>query len=71
MSDQTTLPAGVTHGAARLPSVIVESYAVEMKDEAGFVGDRANKGAFQDLLEAQSRAQGRQGPAWQQGNRSD
>ncbi len=51
MSDQTTLPAGVTHGAARLPSVIVESYAVEMKDEAGFVGDRANKGAFQDLLE--------------------
>lgn len=51
MSDQTTLPAGATHGADRLPSVIVESYAVEVKDEEGFVGDRANKGAFRDLLE--------------------
>jgi predicted NBD/HSP70 family sugar kinase len=51
MSDQTTLPAGVTHGASRLPSVTVESYAVEIKDDEGFVGDRANKGAFQDLLE--------------------
>lgn len=50
MSDQTTLPAGITHGAARLPSVIVESYGVEIKDDEGFVGDRANKGAFQDLL---------------------
>jgi predicted NBD/HSP70 family sugar kinase len=51
MSDQTTLPAGVTHGASRLPSVIVESYGVEMKDDEGFIGDRANKGAFRDLLE--------------------
>jgi predicted NBD/HSP70 family sugar kinase len=51
MSDQTTLPAGVSHGASRLPSVIVESYGVEMKDDEGFVGDRANKGAFRDLLE--------------------
>jgi predicted NBD/HSP70 family sugar kinase len=50
MSDQTTLPAGVTHGASRLPSVIVESYAVELKDDDGFIGDRANKGAFHDLL---------------------
>ena len=50
MSDQTTLPAGVTHGAARLPTVLVDTYAVEMKDEDGFVGDRANKGAFRDLL---------------------
>jgi predicted NBD/HSP70 family sugar kinase len=31
--------------------VTVESYAVEMKDEDGFIGDRANKGAFRDLLE--------------------
>jgi hypothetical protein len=51
MSDQTTLPAGVTHGATRLPSVIVESYGVELKDDDGFIGDRANKGAFRDLLE--------------------
>jgi hypothetical protein len=50
MSDQSTLPAGLTHGATRLPSVIAESYNVEVKDEDGFVGDRANKGAFRDLL---------------------
>ena len=35
MSDQSTLPAGLTHGATRLPSVIVESYNVEVKDEDG------------------------------------
>ena len=51
MSDQTTLPAGVTHGATRLPSATVESYNVEVKDDDGFVGDRANKAAFRDLLE--------------------
>jgi hypothetical protein len=51
MSDQTTLPAGATHGATRLPSVIVESYNLEIKDDEGFVGDRANKGAFRDLLD--------------------
>ena len=50
MSDQSTLPAGLTHGATRLPSVIVESYNVEVQDEDGFVGDRANEGAFRDLL---------------------
>ena len=50
MSDQSTLPAGLTHGATRLPSVTVESYNVEVKDDEGFVGDRANKGAFRDLL---------------------
>jgi predicted NBD/HSP70 family sugar kinase len=51
MSDQSTLPAGVTHGASRLPSVMVESYNVEVKDDDGFVGDRANKAAFRDLLD--------------------
>jgi predicted NBD/HSP70 family sugar kinase len=51
MSDQSTLAAGATHGAARLPSVVIERYAVEIKDEDGFVGDRANKGAFRDLLD--------------------
>jgi hypothetical protein len=50
MTDQSTLPAGLAHGTTRLPSVIVENYNVEVKDEDGFVGDRANKGAFRDLL---------------------
>jgi len=47
-SQQPTLP---THGAPTLPSVEVESYNVEIEDEEGFVGDRASKGAFRDILE--------------------
>src|SRR4029079_7373602 len=39
------------HGAARLPAVEVDSYNVEIKDKDGFVGDRANKQAFRDILE--------------------
>jgi len=40
------------HGAARLPSVDIDSYNLELKDDDGFVGDRASKGAFQDILDA-------------------
>jgi predicted NBD/HSP70 family sugar kinase len=47
MSQQNSLLA---HGAGTLPSVTVESYNVEVKDEDGFVGDRARKGAFVELL---------------------
>ncbi len=36
---------------SRLPSVDVDSYNIELKDEDGFLGDRASKGAFQDILE--------------------
>src|SRR5262245_35601981 len=39
------------HGAERLPSVDIDSYNLELKDEEGFVGDRASKGAFQQILE--------------------
>ncbi len=39
------------HGAERLPSVDVDSYNIELKDEDGFLGDRASKGAFQDILD--------------------
>ena len=39
------------HGADRLPSVDIDSYNVELKDEEGFVGDRASKGAFHQILE--------------------
>jgi predicted NBD/HSP70 family sugar kinase len=41
-----------SHGAKRLSSVEVDSYNLELKDEEGFVGDRANKGAFQEILDA-------------------
>jgi predicted NBD/HSP70 family sugar kinase len=39
------------HGAARLPAVEVDSYNVEIKDDEGFIGDRASKGAFRDIVE--------------------
>jgi ROK family len=52
MAEQsTTLPTVATHGAARLPSVEVDSYNVELKDDEGFIGDRASKGAFRAIIE--------------------
>jgi predicted NBD/HSP70 family sugar kinase len=41
------------HGASRLPSVDVDSFNVELKDDSGFLGDRASKGAFRKILDAQ------------------
>jgi len=48
---ETTTEALMAHGCDRLPSVHVDSYNIEMKDEDGFLGDRASKGAFRDILE--------------------
>jgi predicted NBD/HSP70 family sugar kinase len=44
-------PILAAHGAAQLPSVVVDSYNLEVKDENGFIGDRACKGAFRTLLD--------------------
>jgi predicted NBD/HSP70 family sugar kinase len=46
--DQATLP---THGAAVLPSVEVDSYNLEIEDDGGFVGDKASRSAFWEMLE--------------------
>ena len=52
MAEQSaTLPTVATHGADRLPSVEVDSYNVELKDDEGFIGDRASKGAFRAIIE--------------------
>jgi predicted NBD/HSP70 family sugar kinase len=52
VKDETTLVVAVaTHGATRLPGVDVDSYNVELKDDEGFLGDRASKGAFRAILE--------------------
>jgi hypothetical protein len=40
------------HGAAELPSVTVTSYNLEIRDQDGFVGDKASRGAFIDHLDA-------------------
>jgi len=47
-----TLTPIAGHGAARLPAVNVDSYNVELKDQDGFLGDRANKQVFRDMLES-------------------
>jgi predicted NBD/HSP70 family sugar kinase len=44
-------PAIAAHGASQLPAVVVDSYNIELRDEEGFVGDRANKQAFRDILD--------------------
>jgi hypothetical protein len=48
---QTGLPTVATHGATRLPSVIVDSYNVELQDDEGFLGDRASKDAFRNIMD--------------------
>ena len=52
MADETITTTGIAaHGASRLPSVEIDSFNIELKDEEGFLGDRASKGAFRDILE--------------------
>ena len=50
---EDVLTTGIArHGAARLPSVDVDSFNVELKDDdGGFLGDRACKGAFRKILD--------------------
>jgi predicted NBD/HSP70 family sugar kinase len=53
MADDTLTTTGIgRHGATRLPSVEVDSFNIELKDEDGFLGDRASKGAFRKILDA-------------------
>lgn len=44
--------APVAHGADDLPAVEVTSYNLELRDKEGFIGDKANKSAFRDAIEA-------------------
>ncbi len=51
-TDELVKTTGIAHhGAARLPSVDVDSFNIEMKDDDGFLGDRASKGAFRKILD--------------------
>jgi ROK family len=43
--------AAVQHGATLLPAVEVLSYNIGLKDDEGFIGDRASKGAFRQFIE--------------------
>src|SRR5450432_3966772 len=52
MAEDTLTTAGIgRHGATRLPSVDVDSFNIELKDDDGFLGDRASKGAFRQILD--------------------
>src|SRR3954465_15682982 len=52
MAEDTLTTTGIgRHGATRLPSVDVDSFNIELKDDEGFLGDRASKGAFRKILE--------------------
>ncbi|MEH2521871.1 putative NBD/HSP70 family sugar kinase [Bradyrhizobium sp. AZCC 1610] len=52
MAEDTITTTGIArHGATRLPSVEVDSFNVELKDDEGFLGDRASKGAFREILD--------------------
>jgi hypothetical protein len=53
MAEDILTTSGIgRHGAKRLPSVDVDSFNIELKDDDGFLGDRASKGAFRKILDA-------------------
>ena len=53
MAEDSVTTTGIArHGATRLPSVEVDSFNIELKDDEGFLGDRASKGAFRKILDA-------------------
>ncbi|MCC8981258.1 ROK family protein [Bradyrhizobium acaciae] len=52
MAEDAALTTGIAHhGAARLPSVDIDSFNIELKDDEGFLGDRASKGAFRKIFD--------------------
>src|SRR5438874_8254200 len=52
MGDQTSdLPALAANGGAHLPSLEVDRYNVEIRDDGGFVGDRITSTAFRDFVD--------------------
>ncbi|MGC2081862.1 MAG: ROK family protein [Bradyrhizobium sp.] len=52
MADDVNTTTGIArHGAARLPSVEIDSFNIELKDDEGFLGDRASKGAFRKIFD--------------------
>jgi hypothetical protein len=52
MAEDIVTTTGIArHGSTRLPSVDVDSFNIELKDDDGFLGDRASKGAFREILD--------------------
>jgi hypothetical protein len=52
MAEDVITTTGIAHhGASRLPSVDVDSFNIELKDDEGFLGDRASKGSFRKIFD--------------------
>jgi hypothetical protein len=51
MADTPIATVVSPHGSLRLPAVDIDSYNVGLKDNQGFIGDRASKGAFRTMLD--------------------
>lgn len=51
MPEKQEAPVALAHGALDLPKVRVDDYNVELRNADGFVGDRASKRAFGEILE--------------------
>ena len=65
MSETAVATTGIVHhGAGRLPSVEVDSFNLELKDDDGFLGDRASKGAFRKILDTLRRPLKKAGVWW-------
>ena len=45
------VPPLVGYGVSKLPAVEITSYNIETRDDEGFIGDRANNGAFRQILD--------------------
>ena len=67
-AEQTTetMPL-LRHGELQLPSVHIDSYNLELKDSSGFVGDRASKSSFAELLDKWRKPLGRRGDPFGRG----
>lgn len=51
MPDKQETPVALAHGALDLPKVRVDDYNLELRTAEGFLGDRASKRAFCEILE--------------------
>ena len=51
MADTATLPSIAEHGAPACRRSRSTATTSRLKDDEGFIGDRASKGAFRDILE--------------------
>jgi hypothetical protein len=51
MTESRKQSGAIVHGASELPLVTVDSYNLELRSGEGFLGDRANRSAFWNILE--------------------